>query len=748
MWIHPSDGNFIINGNDGGVGISRDRGKTWRFVQNLPVAQYYHIAVDMERPYNIYGGMQDNGSWRGPNTVWENGGIRNHHWQEVAFGDGFDTRPHPQDSQMGYAMSQVGYLRRWNLRTGEQRLIRPAPPEGERLRFNWNAALAQDPFEPDTIYYGSQYVHKSTDRGDSWVRISGDLTTNNPDWQKQDESGGLTPDVTGAENFCSIVSLAPSPLERGVLWAGSDDGRLHLTRDGGASWTSLETRIKGVPEHTWIPHICASPHDAATAFVVFDDHRRGNLTPYVYVTRDYGRSWKNLSSEKLSGYALVVEQDPVDPDLLFLGTEFGLYVSLDGGKDWMRWTHGVPTVSVMDLVVHPREHDLVLGTHGRAAFVLDDIRPLRSLDAEVLAEPLHLFEIAPAQQYWEGQTGAERFPGATEFRGETRAYGAIVNFVVSAEHLPHPNDERERARKQSERESQAAEKASSSEAESEPELSAEDDRAQEKAKPATEVEVEILDSDGERIRSFRRDVHRGLNRIHWNLRSDPFRRPPSDDEDWMGTRAGPEVPAGDYTVVLRFGEHEARQPLTVLADPRMDINPAARRAAWEATQRAGAVSEKMAEALIRIVDARNDCDLIMERIQRARRDEEIRRGRPFEEQEDKPHEDLKKAARKMRGRLDELEETLRIRPDSKGIPGGVTPWGELSLARWYLGSSWGRPTPTAMEHLERAEAMVAEALETVNRFFAEEMPPFREQVGESGVVQILTIPEPVELPAP
>ncbi|MGD8868273.1 MAG: hypothetical protein PVI01_11595, partial [Gemmatimonadales bacterium] len=301
MWIDPSDPSHIYEGNDGGVYVSDDHGDTWRFVSNLPLAQYYHINVDMETPYHVYGGMQDNGSWRGPAYVWENGGIRNLHWEEVGFGDGFATLAVPEDPMTGYAMSQGGSLIRWDLRTGERKSIRPVHPDDVELRFNWNAAIAVDPFDGNTVYYGSQFLHKSTDRGDTWTIISPDLTTNNPEWQKQAESGGLTLDVTDAENFTTIITIAPSPVEQGVIWVGTDDGRVHVTRDGGATWTSLEDKARGVPRNTWVPHIEASKYEAGTAFVVFDDHRRGNFAPYVFRVTEYGNRWQSLVTEDLWG---------------------------------------------------------------------------------------------------------------------------------------------------------------------------------------------------------------------------------------------------------------------------------------------------------------------------------------------------------------------------------------------------------------------------------------------------------------
>jgi hypothetical protein len=228
-WIHPDDPDFLMDGNDGGMAISHDRGRTWRFVENLPLAQFYHINVDMELPYNVYGGMQDNGSWRGPSAVWRQGGIRNAYWEEVAFGDGFDVVPDPADAARGYAMSQGGVLYRYDVKRGEGKLIRPTHPDGVHLRFNWNAGIAQDPFDAGTIYYGSQFLHRSTDRGATWSLISPDLTTNDTAKQRQLESGGLTYDVTTAENHTTIVAVAPSPVRRGVLWVGTDDGNLQVT---------------------------------------------------------------------------------------------------------------------------------------------------------------------------------------------------------------------------------------------------------------------------------------------------------------------------------------------------------------------------------------------------------------------------------------------------------------------------------------------------------------------------------------
>ena len=357
----------IILGNDGGVAISKDRGATWRFVENIPVAQFYHVNVDMDMPYNVYGGMQDNGSWRGPSQFGKMAEFEINTGKKLVLVMVLILHLHPKNSRKGYSMSQEGYLMRWDLNTGERKSIRPAGPDDVPLRFNWNAGFAQDPFEADTIYYGSQFLHKSTNRGENWTIISPDLTTNNPEWQKQVQSGGLTPDVTGAENFTTIIAIAPSPKQKDVIWVGTDDGRIHITRDGGKSGKALRKMLKVSLQTHGFRTLEPSTYDASSAFVVFDNHRRSDWTPYVYFTSDYGKSWKSLATKELWGYCFSIEQDPVKPGLLFLGTEFGLYVTLDAGKKWFKWKHGFPTVSAMDLVIHPRDHDLVIGTHGRAA---------------------------------------------------------------------------------------------------------------------------------------------------------------------------------------------------------------------------------------------------------------------------------------------------------------------------------------------------------------------------------------------
>ncbi len=746
MWINPNDPSQIWEGNDGGVYISRDRGETWRFVANLPLAQYYHVNVDMAKPYNILGGMQDNGSWRGPSSVWENGGIRNHHWEEVGFGDGFAVLADPNDPLTGYSMSQQGFLRRWDVRTGERKDIRPAGPDDVELRFNWNAAIAVDPFDGNTVYYGSQFVHKSTDRGDSWTIISPDLTTDNPEWQKQAESGGLTLDVTGAENFTTIVTIAPSALERGVVWVGSDDGRVHVTRDGGANWESVEKNIKGVPANSWVPHIEPSKFDPAAAFIVFDNHRRSDWTPYVYVTADYGEKWKSLATDDLWGYALVLEQDPVKEDLLFLGTEFGLYVSLDGGARWMKWTHGYPTVSTMALIVHPREHDLVIGTHGRSAYVLDDVRPLRTISAATMAEPIHLFEIPDAQQYWVKQTGASRFPGNGEFRGENRPYGALITFSLNIEGLPHPNDEIERERKEAERQSRpAAEQAGEPTGEEVGEEAAEGAQTpHRRGDEGPQVTIEISDADGEVIRTFERPATLGVNRVAWNLRQDAFKRPQRSQQSFFFHGGDPEVLPGNYGVRVKYGEHEATGSVRVVADPRFDIPMSVRQAKFAAIMYVGALQEVATEAIERIGDASSEIDDVLER---ARGDDEDddKEETATSTNEENTNKELMRAGRSLKKSLKELEKLIWSPPGGKGIAADTSAYSRITYVSRSLGSSWDAPTPAQETYMRQAERKLEQALADFNRVFAEDVAEFRKQVKATNI-EFLEASGPLKMP--
>ena len=555
LWIHPDDGRFMILGEDGGIAVTRDRGDNWRFVENLPLAQFYHLDVDMATPFNVYGGLQDNGSWFGPSHVWAERGIMNLHWTRVGSGDGFATLPDHRDARYGYSMAQQGRLVRFDKTTGERRGIQPVHPDGTPLRFNWNAALAVNPFDSTTIFLGSQFVHRSRDKGATWEIVSPDLTTNNPEKQRQQESGGLTLDATGAENHTTILSIAPSPLERGLIWVSTDDGNVQITQDDGAIWTNVGDRVPEVPPATWAPHVEPSKHDPAVAYVVYDDHRRGNWTPYAYRTEDYGQSWRSLATDGIRGFVHVLEEDPVEPNLLFLGTEFGMYVSLDRGASWTAWRNGLPPAPVRAIVVHPRDHDLAIGTHGRAAYVVDDIRPLRALatDPTVADAALHVFPAAPAIQYVEAEAQGYRSTGHAMFMGDLRPYGALVHYWMAA-----PDGD-----------------------------GADGDGAR----------IFVADASGQVVRTLSGSAKRGLNRVVWDLRS---ALPDSAADASPFQPAGPWVLPGHYAVHVEAGDETAEGAVEVVADPRTNISMADRRARIAVQIEAAGWSRSAAQAQQRL----------------------------------------------------------------------------------------------------------------------------------------------------
>jgi len=531
-WIHPEDGSFIIDGNDGGLNISRDAGASWRFVGNIPVGQFYHVNVDNEYPYNVYGGMQDNGSWRGPAYVWKTQGIRNSYWQEIAFGDGFDVVPDQDNSLYGYAMSQQGNVSRYDWKTGNNYGVKPNHPNPDVfLRFNWNAAIGQDPFDTSTVYFGSQFVHKSRDKGLTWEVISPDLTTNDPEKQKQSESGGITLDATGAENHCTLLVIEPSPLQKDLLWIGSDDGRVHITQDGGENWTELTKNIKQLPKGSWIAQIKASNKQAGTAFLVANDYRRFNYTPYVFKTTNYGKSWERIVDEKdVFGYTLSIVEDIETEDLLFLGTDDGLYYSINAGEKWAKFDAEVfPTVPTKDLIIHPREHDLVIGTFGRAIWVMDDIRPLReiAINPEVLDKKMHLFNPPNAYLTKYQQPTGSRFGADAIYNAENRKYGSMLTYFYKVE--------------------------------------------DKKAKDSLSLKI----YDDERlIRTLKAKApsETGLHRWYWNLTEKGVERPTRKEVKSKVEPSGVSVMPGKYKVVLGTASETSEVNVVVRTDPRLDLS--------------------------------------------------------------------------------------------------------------------------------------------------------------------------------
>ncbi len=699
FYIHPEDNKYLINGNDGGLNISRDGGETWRFVENLPLAQFYHINVDNDIPYNVYGGMQDNGSWVGPAYVWQSSGIRNTDWTELYFGDGFDVVPDPDNNRYVYAMYQGGNVARIDKTTGQNHSIKPLHPEGEELRFHWNAAIAQDPFNSKGLYFGSQYVHKSEDQGNSWEIISPDLTTNNPEKQKQAESGGLTIDATKAENHTTIIAIEPSTLNKEVIWVGTDDGNIQLTKDGGTTWTNLSPKIKGLPKEAWVPQIRASKYNVGEAFVVVNNYRQNDWKPYLYYTTDFGASWKNLVNEnEVDGHCLSIIQDPVEENLLFLGTERGLYITFDKGQNWQKWKFGFPSVPTRDLQIQEREADLVIGTFGRAAYVLDDIRPLRAV-AKVGIEnfnDLNVFDIPDAYLAYTAQPKGIRFEADAIFNGDNRRRGAMISIWWSGSQA-----KAEQADKDEENEEKETPKKSASKKES-------------------KSTVVIYNLEGDTVRNFKTKLDSGFNRITWNMRENGVRypsynEPKKDANPPQGRWAKP----GEYKVVIALGELKDSATVTLKSDPRLNINLDDLKAKDEYGDKlenlivVGAeITSQLNDITKRINKINGTLDLLPDSIQKK----------------------IKKEGKAVSDSMKTIYELFMLDKNFEGYDHVTVRINDLyGSANEYIMGPTGKPGPQADLALAKIEKELGAALNQFNTFLENTWLPYRKLVEESSV---------------
>ncbi|MDG1047477.1 MAG: hypothetical protein P8O95_03360 [Flavobacteriaceae bacterium] len=689
-WIHPKNGQFMMDGNDGGMNITRDGGASWRFVGNIPVAQFYHISTDNEYPYNVYGGMQDNGSWRGPAYVWKVQGIRNSYWQEIAFGDGFDVVPDKDNAQFGYAMSQQGFVSRYDWKTGNNYSVRPtAPDEKTDLRFNWNAGIGQDPFDNSKVYFGSQFVHKSTDKGLTWEVISTDLTTNDPEKQKQSESGGLTMDATGAENHCTILVIEPSPVEKDMLWVGTDDGRVHFTQDGGNTWNEVTKNIKGLPKGSWIPQIKASANNKGEALLIANDYRRFNYTPYAYRTKNYGKTWERIVDEKdVNSYTLAIIEDPKNPNLLFLGTDDGLYMSLNAGDSWEKWTAGFPTVSTKDLVIHPREEDLVIGTFGRAAWVLDDIRPLRAVagNPEALVGPFKLF--APPTAYlaaYQQPTGS-RFGADALYQGENKKYGAMITYFTKEG---------------------AAKKGAKADLKTDSEDQDESDQDAEKLKSSKDsLFLRVFNGDALiRTIGFKKPEKSGFHRMYWNMDEKGADRPSRSISTRNRERGGKSVLPGTYKLVLTDGLLESMQDIRVAADPRLVASLASMEAVYNAEKVLEGYMQSAADAVKQLVQSKQTAEKL---------------SKELSDLDKKLHKENIKKAKDISKEIDGLIAMYLGTIDKRqGITRNpeVTVMQRIGTASSYVGSRKTGMTVTEEKLMRFAKNELLMALEKQNAFF-------------------------------
>jgi photosystem II stability/assembly factor-like uncharacterized protein len=530
VWIDPENTDHLIVGDDGGVWYSYNGGNHWWKAQNLPVSQFYHVSVDMDRPYHVYGGLQDNSAWVGDSQY--PGGITNSRWENMYGGDGFWMFADPSDPTYIYAESQGGEIARINRKTHETRSLKPLPRYGEgKLRFNWNTPIQVSP--SGTVYIGSQFLFRTKDHGQTWERISPDLTTNDPEKQKQEQSGGVTVDNSSAEMHTTIYAIAESPKNADVVWAGTDDGNLQITRDGGKSWTNVVANVPGIPKNAWVSYVDTGHYDEGTAYVTFDAHTFGDMRPYVYRTTDYGKTWTSVvaADSAMKGYAHVVREDLVNRDLLYVGTELGLWISLDGGKQWAQYKGtDFPNVAVRDLAIHPRDNDLVIATHGRGIWIIDDITPLRALTSDMLQQKAGFVKSNDVVQRITAFGGWVN--GDAEFVGANPPDDALITYYQRKRHI------------------------------------------------FGDLTIEVFDSSGKKIDTIPSSKRRGLSRVSWSMR---LKAPqvPTAASAAFGAAQGPRVLPGTYTVKMTKDKDVFTTKLNVVADPRSTATAEDRKAQWD-----------------------------------------------------------------------------------------------------------------------------------------------------------------------
>jgi len=539
--IHNSDRMYC--GTDGGVYRSLNGGTTMEIVENLPLSQFYHISVDDAEPYNVYGGLQDNGSWYGPSS--SPGGVNARDWNSVGFGDGFRVLKHPTKNIIYSEMQGADNVWRYDVDNKRVKTVQPLPQKGyPKLRFNWNPPMAVSTHQPDRFYMGSQFLHRSEDMGNTWKIISPDLTTNDKSKQQQDDSGGLSKDNSGAENHTTIFTIAESTLDQSVIWVGTDDGNVQVTQDGGNTWTNTSMNISGLPKNTWCYHIEASVFNKGTAYAVFEGHTMNDMTPYTYKTTDFGKTWTNIITDDVIGFVRNIQEDFVNPDLLFLGTEFGLYITINGGKHWNKFTNNMPAVAVHFIDLQKRTNDLVMGTHGRGVIIIDDISPLREISQEVLQKKVHFFKTKPTILFEESSFSGS-FGGETQFVGSNSSRAAQIKYYLKKRHT------------------------------------------------FGKMTMEVQDMNGKVVSTLDPGKSKGINIVNWNYRMKQPKVAIGKTFSFGGFTA-PKVEAGTYKVVMKKGKETYEDTVEVIYDPKSNLSVEDRKAMHRTTMKMYDMTEELA----------------------------------------------------------------------------------------------------------------------------------------------------------
>jgi photosystem II stability/assembly factor-like uncharacterized protein len=761
LWIDPSNSNHIIAGSDGGMHWSYDDGKNWDFLNNIAIGQFYEIGLDNEKPYHICGGLQDNGSWCGPSATLGRDGIANQDWTLIHGGDGFYAEIDNVEPWIVYTESQDGYLARRNLRTAQERSIKPEAKLSEpHYRFQWNSPVAVSAHDHNTIYYGGNYFFKSTDRGDSWTRLGNDLTSG-VDRNKL-QIFGKTPDKQtlsrhdGVEEYPTITTISESPVTADVLWAGTDDGNVQVTRDGGKTWKNVAPQVPGVPRGTYVSRVVASGYAEGGAYVTFDGHRTDDYAVYIFATSDYGETWQAIrhGMPDSAGSVHVVREHPRNANLLFAGTEFGLWISCDRGANWTAFKNNLPTVPVDDIELQARENDLVLATHGRSIWIFDDLTPLEKMDATVAASDMTFFPLR-ATNVWHIYT-RRWSAGQKAFVAKNPPAGAVINYylksaVPPSEPKPDSAEKKETTTAESQKpktdqpEAKPAVRLSQKPVEAPAAQTAEkpEEKKEEKQETKKEGKVKIVvtDKDGKVVREFEGPGAAGVNRTNWDLRYNAPAEPTPEQLEAVaagygfGPR-GPYAEPGAYTIKITAGGKEATQKLTVEDDPRLLLSAedrAARRAVIEQLYAMAKSNDKDRKTILGIQSA----------LKTARENWKSEAAKPNGR---KMPEDIMKSADELQKKVDLLATKYQREQQGLGNAGPPFEWKPDPLPTQVqdlmedLDDFAAAPGAQQKEKLAQLVPLVADASAQVKKIVEEDLAALNKKMNDAGIPHIVPAP--------